>query len=42
MMLTWPVDAGTRTTLTVQGFAPVVLGCLPVARVALRRLVGAQ
>ena len=36
------IDAGTRTTLTVQGFAPVVLGYLPVARVALRRLVGPQ
>ena len=31
---------GTRTGLTVAGFAPAVLGYLPLARVALRRLVG--
>lgn len=31
---------GTRTTLTVEGFAPAVLAYLPVARSALRRLVG--
>ncbi|GAB3845421.1 SRPBCC family protein [Dactylosporangium cerinum] len=31
--------AGTRTGLTVEGFAPVVASYLPVARVALRRLV---
>jgi hypothetical protein len=34
------VAAGTRTGLTVQGFAPAVLGYLPIARLALRRLVG--
>ncbi|MFI1990928.1 SRPBCC family protein [Actinoplanes sp. NPDC020271] len=34
------VDAGTRTGLTVDGPAPVVLSYLPVARWALRRLVG--
>lgn len=34
------VAAGTRTGLTVQGFAPVVLGYLPIARLALHRLVG--
>ncbi|WP_344933352.1 hypothetical protein [Actinoplanes nipponensis] len=31
--------AGTRTGLTVVGFAPAVAGYLPVARWALRRLV---
>jgi hypothetical protein len=31
--------AGTRTGLTVEGFAPAVAAYLPVARVALRRLV---
>ena len=31
---------GTRTGLTVEGFAPAVLGYLPIARVALLRLVG--
>ncbi|MGC9669644.1 SRPBCC family protein [Planosporangium sp. 12N6] len=31
--------AGTRTVLTVEGFAPVVAGYLPVARWALHRLV---
>ncbi|MFF5225448.1 SRPBCC family protein [Dactylosporangium sp. NPDC000521] len=30
---------GTRTELIVEGFAPVVLAYLPVARLALRRLV---
>ncbi|GAA2591392.1 hypothetical protein GCM10010435_82660 [Winogradskya consettensis] len=34
------IPAGTRTGLTVEGFAPVVLGYLPVARSALHRLVG--
>jgi hypothetical protein len=33
------VPAGTRTTLTIDGFAPVVAAYLPVARWALRRLV---
>jgi hypothetical protein len=32
-------DGGSRTTLTVQGFGPVVVLYLPVAKVALRRLV---
>lgn len=31
--------AGTRTGLTVDGFAPVVAAYLPIARLALRRLV---
>lgn len=35
-----PSDAGTRTGLTVDGPAPVVLSYLPIARLALRRLVG--
>lgn len=34
------VAAGTRTGLAVSGFGPVVLLYLPVARLALRRLVG--
>jgi uncharacterized protein YndB with AHSA1/START domain len=36
------IGVGTRTTLTVQGFAPAVLGYLPLARLALRRLVGPE
>jgi hypothetical protein len=32
-------DSGTRTTLTIQGFPPAVLLYLPIARLALRRLV---
>lgn len=36
------IAGGTLTTLTVQGFAPAVIGYLPVARLALRRLVGAR
>ncbi|AEV87096.1 hypothetical protein ACWT_6079 [Actinoplanes sp. SE50] len=34
-----PVAGGTRTGLTVDGPAPLVIGYLPVARSALRRLV---
>lgn len=34
------VPDGTRTGLTLRGFAPAVLLYLPVARLALRRLVG--
>ncbi|GAB7044787.1 hypothetical protein [Catenuloplanes niger] len=33
------VATGTRTGLTLEGPAPVVLGYLPIARSALRRLV---
>jgi hypothetical protein len=33
------VAAGTRTGLTIEGFAPVVAVYLPVARLALHRLV---
>ncbi|GAA3208598.1 SRPBCC family protein [Dactylosporangium siamense] len=33
------IAAGTRTGLAVEGFAPVVASYLPVARVALHRLV---
>ena len=36
-----PIAAGTRTTLTVAGFWPVVAGYLPVAWIALKRLVAA-
>ena len=32
-------DAGVRTSLTVEGFLPVVLGYLPLAQLALSRLV---
>ncbi|MET0866218.1 MAG: SRPBCC family protein [Nakamurella sp.] len=32
-------DPGTRTTLEVAGPAPVVIGYLPIARIALGRLV---
>ncbi|BBH70215.1 hypothetical protein ACTI_69000 [Actinoplanes sp. OR16] len=35
-----PIAGGTRAGLVVSGFAPVVLLYLPVARMALRRLVG--
>jgi hypothetical protein len=31
---------GCRTGLTVEGFAPAVIAYLPIARLALRRLVG--
>jgi hypothetical protein len=31
--------AGTRTGLTIEGFAPAVIAYLPAARWALRRLV---
>lgn len=34
-----PFRTGTRTGLTVEGPAPVVLAYLPIARAALRRLV---
>jgi hypothetical protein len=32
-------DEGSRTTLDVEGFLPVVLGYLPLAQLALHRLV---
>jgi hypothetical protein len=34
------VRVGTRTGLTVEGLTPVVMSYLPIARLALRRLVG--
>ncbi len=34
-----PTAGGTRTGLTIEGFAPAVLAYLPAARWALRRLV---
>src|SRR3954468_23538472 len=34
-----PVGTGSRTGLTVEGFGPVVAGYLPLARLALYRLV---
>ena len=34
-----PADSGTRTTLTITGPAPIVVGYLPLARVAMGRLV---
>ena len=34
-----PAGTGTRTTLAVDGPAPVVLAYVPLARVALGRLV---
>ncbi|MDR7275883.1 SRPBCC family protein [Catenuloplanes atrovinosus] len=35
-----PAGPGTRTALTVRGFAPAVLLYLPIARLALHRLTG--
>ncbi len=34
-----PVGAGTRTTLRIDGPAPIVIGYAPLARLALSRLV---
>lgn len=37
-----PISSGTRTGLMVEGFAPAVALYVPLARFALRRLVGHQ